>query len=197
MDLNWSTAAECVDGWTDIAGVPITSFDLVMEVSDVWSFEAPAVLNSMVEIGAAPADQVAINRVFYRVSISYALLWASVQLTADQMAQAAAAAAGVSLEFAGASSARRLEAETENSDVPQRRLQNVFQVYVASTNAADLPSLQSKISSSTSLETALQSLGVQVLGLAVLRCDIITKSHRLFDCPKVLSRGWFVDVCCI
>ena len=191
MDLNWSTAAECVDGWTDIAGVPITSFDLVMEVSDVWSFEAPAVLNSVVEIGAAPADQVAINRVFYRVSISYALLWASVQLTTDQMAQAAATAAGVSLEFAGASFARRLEAETDPA--PQRRLQNVFQVYVASTNAADLPSLQSKISSSTTLESALQSLGVQVLGLAVLRCQSFNPCHK-----KSLSKSVVSGViCCI
>lgn len=162
MDLNWSTAAECTDGWTGIAGVPITSFDLVVEVSDIWSFEAPAVLDSVVGIGAAPADHVFIDRVLYRVAISYALLWASVQVTPDQMAQAAASAAGVSPSLAGASSSRRLDS-LEAEEAESRRLQNVFQLFVASTNAADLASLQTKISSTSNLETALSSLGISAV----------------------------------
>lgn len=173
MDLNWSTAAECTDGWTGIAGVPITSFDLVVEVSDIWSFEAPAVLDSVVGIGGAPADHVFIDRVLYRVAISYALLWASVQVTPDQMAQAAASAAGVSPSLAGASSSRRLDS-LEAEEAESRRLQNVFQLFVASTNAADLASLQTKISSTSNLETALSSLGISVQGLE-LRVFVVMK----------------------
>jgi len=121
-------------------------------VSDIWSFEAPAVLDSVVGIGAAPADHVFIDRVLYRVAISYA---------------------GVSPSLAGASSSRRLDS-LEAEEAESRRLQNVFQLFVASTNAADLASLQTKISSTSNLETALSSLGISVQGLE-LRVFVVMK----------------------
>eukprot|EP00438_Fugacium_kawagutii_P022667 Skav224891 [mRNA] locus=scaffold1112:314860:321803:+ [translate_table: standard] len=181
MDLNWSTAADCTDGWTDLAGVPITTFDLVLELGDIWSFEAPAVLNSIVEMGAAPADQVAMNRVLYRVAISYALLWASVEVTDEEMVLAVANAAGVSQSLAGAMSSRRLDEVPPDlpPEVPleaPRRLQKVFEVFVASTNAADLATLESRISVAGNVESALQTLGIHATG---------TKTQKTTQCGGI------------
>ncbi|CAJ1363207.1 unnamed protein product, partial [Effrenium voratum] len=166
LDLNWSTAAECRDGWTDTPGVPITSFDVAVELGDIWSFEAPKLLDSVMLTSGLAKSQVLLGHTQYRIAISYALLWAAEQLSDSQMTAAAAIAAGVSASRATAASSRRLsedQGDEENRGVSTRRLQNVFQIAVYTDNAADLASLDGKISSKSNLEAALTSLGISAL----------------------------------
>eukprot|EP00931_Biecheleriopsis_adriatica_P084474 TRINITY_DN5832_c0_g1_i1.p1 TRINITY_DN5832_c0_g1~~TRINITY_DN5832_c0_g1_i1.p1 ORF type:complete len:3749 (+),score=493.44 TRINITY_DN5832_c0_g1_i1:111-11249(+) len=72
-DNAWSTPAYCPDGWSDRAGVPITTFESGFELQDVWSFSADSYAESVANSTGASPEQVIVEKVEFQVSVSYSL----------------------------------------------------------------------------------------------------------------------------
>ena len=140
--------------------VPITSFDAVLLLDDVWDFRASAYQESVESSTGLASSQVLMDSVQFRVVMPYALLWASVQIGDAEMVAAAAAATKLDPSKISVRSNRRLSAwDLERSE---RRLQSLFDMYALTDNAADLSSMQSKLSNVTLLQASLAASGVEV-----------------------------------
>ncbi|CAE7906310.1 unnamed protein product [Symbiodinium necroappetens] len=160
QDLSFSAAADCPSGWTDTPGVPITSFDAVLLLDDVWDFRASAYQESVESSTGLGSSQVLMDSVQFRVMMPYALLWASVQIGDAEMVAAAASATKLDPSKIFVRSNRRLS-ESDMEPPSERRLQSLFDMYALTDNAADLSSMQSKLSNVSLLQASLAASGVE------------------------------------
>ena len=165
QDLSFSTAADCPLGWTDTPGVPITSFDAALMIDDVWSFKEAAYRESVQSSTGLSSQQVLVDSIQFRISVPYALLWASVQIDDEQMAAAVASAGNLDPSKIKVSSSRRLSDFDSSEEASERRLQNLFQISAFTDNAADLTSMQSKLANTATLQSSLASMQIQVHSL--------------------------------
>ena len=154
-------------------GVPITSFDAALVMADVWNFKASAYLDSVLSSTGLSEQQVVLDSVNFRVAVPYALLWASVQIGDAEMAAAVAAATMLDPSQVSIRSGRRLSEDEASEQQGSRRLQNLFQVYALTDNAADLASMQAKLGDPNTLEASLAASQIEArLSVTVSRAAV-------------------------